>query len=45
LAQKLISHHVEFSKHAETDSIANIIATNDASLQKTPQQPREIMSS
>ena len=45
LAQKLISHHVEISKHAESDSIANIIAANEASLQKTPQPPREIMSS
>jgi hypothetical protein len=45
LAQKLVSHYMEISKHAETDTIANIIAANEATLQKTPQPPREIVSS
>ncbi|MDA4131235.1 MAG: hypothetical protein OK457_10730, partial [Thaumarchaeota archaeon] len=45
LAAKLISHFVEISKRAERDTIAAIIESNQASLQKTPQQPRELVSS
>ena len=45
LGAKLISHYDEISKHAERDTIAEIIASNEATLMKTPQPPREIVSS
>ncbi|MDA4111011.1 MAG: hypothetical protein OK439_00620 [Thaumarchaeota archaeon] len=45
LAQKLISHFREISKSAETDSIAAIIESNQASLQKTPQRRDELVTS
>jgi hypothetical protein len=45
LAQKLISHYVEISRHAEADSIAAIIETNEASLQKAPQHRGELVTS
>ncbi len=45
LAVKLILHYDEISKHAERDTIAEIIASNEPTLMKTPQPPREIVSS
>ncbi|MFI5420943.1 MAG: hypothetical protein ACHQ1H_08250 [Nitrososphaerales archaeon] len=45
LAAKLVSHHAEISKHAERDTIAEIIASNEGALMKTPQPPREIVTS
>ena len=44
LAKKLITHFTEISRNAERDTIAAIIESNNASLEKQPQPSSQILS-